>query len=219
MKQQSRQTFKRARTDEERLDRREHILETAETLLLDQGIESFTMTRLAVAANLAKGTAYLYFPTKNDLLVELFTRKFANWSTRFLEGLSPGIADEELAALFLSTATHDPLFMTLANRVTDTIESEETTDKVVRIKRTNQEILQPIVIKFSECVGLEFPTAARLMWALISLVIGASLIDTSTKLQTTEYDTDVRKLIGRTSMQRVFMESALLAITGARQIG
>ena len=47
---------------------RNDILESAITLLMEQGIEKFTMDRVSKSAGIAKGTVYLYYTNKQALL-------------------------------------------------------------------------------------------------------------------------------------------------------
>lgn len=47
---------------------RKDILDNAIAVLLEQGIEKFTMDRVAAQAGMAKGTVYLYYKNKPDLL-------------------------------------------------------------------------------------------------------------------------------------------------------
>jgi AcrR family transcriptional regulator len=54
--------------------RREQLLDAAEQLLLDQGLRATTVADVAEAAGLAKGTMYLYFRSKDELLAALRAR-------------------------------------------------------------------------------------------------------------------------------------------------
>jgi len=47
---------------------RNDILESAIALLMEQGIEKFTMDRVSKSAGIAKGTVYLYYTNKQALL-------------------------------------------------------------------------------------------------------------------------------------------------------
>ena len=58
----------RARSDDAKRARRQFILATADQLLRLYGFDAFTMNRLAAAADLAKGTLYLYFATREELV-------------------------------------------------------------------------------------------------------------------------------------------------------
>ena len=63
----------RARSDDAKQVRRQFILATAEQLLRHDGFDAFTMNKLSSAADLAKGTLYLYFATREELMLALYT--------------------------------------------------------------------------------------------------------------------------------------------------
>lgn len=63
--------------------RREELLDAAQRLFLDKGIGATSIDDIASAAEVAKGTFYLYFASKEVLLHELQER----FVTRFLERL------------------------------------------------------------------------------------------------------------------------------------
>lgn len=207
--------YVRARTAEQRDDRREAILAAAEQLLMDVGYQSFTMTLLARRAKLAKGTAYLYFPTRNALMIALFARKFSDWRDMVMGGLRPGIDEAKLVKLFFDSSTRDPLFLELATRLTSKIESQEPAETVADIKRANNEVIVPVVAKLADALGIKKRIASKLVWALISQLIGAATLDTSRQLDPDDFDEDVVKHIRWTSLERVFKDSAKLAIRGA----
>lgn len=80
------QVKQRARSDQAKEARREQLLEVAAQLWHENNFASITMLEVASRANLAKGTTYLYFQTKEELLLALLKRELENW---FLElGLS-----------------------------------------------------------------------------------------------------------------------------------
>ena len=60
--------------------RRDQILDAAEQALLARGIAAATMADVADAAGIAKGTVYLYFGSKADLLADLRTRYIERFS-------------------------------------------------------------------------------------------------------------------------------------------
>lgn len=105
---------RRARSSQEKLERREDILATA--LAMYQAAPSFagfTMSALAERAGLAKGTLYLYFRTKEELFLALADDLFAHW----FDEIDAGLADdagawsrERVAALLMRvTAGHTTL--------------------------------------------------------------------------------------------------------------
>jgi len=62
------------RKQREKLQRRNDILDAAEKLFFTQGFERITMDQIARKAELAKGTLYLYFKTREDLHYAIVNR-------------------------------------------------------------------------------------------------------------------------------------------------
>jgi TetR/AcrR family transcriptional repressor of nem operon len=60
--------------------RREQILDAAQQVLLRRGPDAATVADVAEAAALAKGTVYLYFPSKAELLAALRARYFERFT-------------------------------------------------------------------------------------------------------------------------------------------
>ncbi|WP_158578620.1 TetR/AcrR family transcriptional regulator [Spongiactinospora rosea] len=50
------------------------ILDSTRELVLDHGVRKVTVTEIARVAGVGKGTVYLYWPTKEDLILGLFAR-------------------------------------------------------------------------------------------------------------------------------------------------
>lgn len=70
---------KRARNEEDKLERRERILEAALALFAVRQYDEITMAEIAGACGLAKGTVYLYFRTKEELFLNLLDRELDAW--------------------------------------------------------------------------------------------------------------------------------------------
>lgn len=62
--------------------RREELLDAAQQLFLDKGIAATSIDDIASAADVAKGTVYLYFPSKEALLTALQERFIVAFCTR-----------------------------------------------------------------------------------------------------------------------------------------
>ena len=74
----------RARSDDAKRARRQFILATADQLLRHERFDAFTMNKLAAATDLAKGTLYLYFATREELVLALYTDLHDGWIHRFI---------------------------------------------------------------------------------------------------------------------------------------
>lgn len=71
--------FRRARRPDQKEDRRQAILDMAQDELAASSFSQLTMAKLAQKVGLAKGTLYLYFETKEELLLALVENLLATW--------------------------------------------------------------------------------------------------------------------------------------------
>jgi AcrR family transcriptional regulator len=72
----------RARSPQDKDLRRAHLIEAATRLFADADFDAVTIARVAEAAGVAKGTAYIYFATKETLFVELVRAELTQWLTQ-----------------------------------------------------------------------------------------------------------------------------------------
>jgi TetR/AcrR family transcriptional regulator len=78
---------RRARTDTDKSARKTQLLHAAAQLHAERDLD-WTMLEVATQAGLAKGTTYLYFRTKEELLLELLTQDLETWFTTLETELS-----------------------------------------------------------------------------------------------------------------------------------
>ncbi|MCP3953360.1 MAG: TetR/AcrR family transcriptional regulator [Desulfobacterales bacterium] len=76
------------RREKEKELRRQTILEAAKGLFFEQGFAATTMNQIAEAAELGKGTLYLYFRNKEELYISLLVEGMALLNTIFEETIS-----------------------------------------------------------------------------------------------------------------------------------
>ncbi|MDE3058649.1 MAG: TetR/AcrR family transcriptional regulator [Bacteroidota bacterium] len=62
------------RKEREKEHRREEIIAAAQSIFLDKGLQLATMDEIAEAAELSKGTLYLYYKSKEDLYLAVVMR-------------------------------------------------------------------------------------------------------------------------------------------------
>jgi AcrR family transcriptional regulator len=70
------------------------ILEEAKNTLVDEGFSGLSFRTIAKRAGITVGNVTYYFPTKDDLLVELAAYIFDRWESRFRRSLPAGVADK-----------------------------------------------------------------------------------------------------------------------------
>lgn len=66
----------RSRREREKLQRRETIINAAKELFYENGYQATTMEDIAAAAEVSKGTLYLYFSSKDELYVSIILEGF-----------------------------------------------------------------------------------------------------------------------------------------------
>src|SRR6266568_861460 len=112
------QRKRRARSEQDKSLRRDAILEAAAGEWAESTFDALTMSDVARRARLAKGTLYLYFATKETLLLELLQERLGRWLDELESSLASGsvprkpdgaarvvasmlCADEDLARLLM----------------------------------------------------------------------------------------------------------------------
>jgi TetR/AcrR family transcriptional regulator, transcriptional repressor for nem operon len=78
--------------------RREQILDAAARVLVERGLAATTMAEVAEAASVAKGTVYLYYESKAELLAGLRARYFNDFAARLGEPAAAGRPGPGIAA-------------------------------------------------------------------------------------------------------------------------
>jgi AcrR family transcriptional regulator len=110
----------RATTKLERAARRDRILSAAAELLESWSADDVNIDRIANRAGIAKGTVYLYFRTREELFLEVFSRHRDLWLDA-LEADFAGAGDEldpiNVGHLFVASLIQRPLLVQLYSRV------------------------------------------------------------------------------------------------------
>lgn len=78
----------RARSDEQREERRRSILNRAEILFREKGYEGVSLKGIAAGLKMERTNIYRYFKTREEIFLTLFSRDLKNWVT-VLENSSP----------------------------------------------------------------------------------------------------------------------------------
>ena len=76
------------RKEREKERRREEILDAAQRVFVEKGLTTATVDDIAIAAELSKGTLYLYFESKEDIYIALMMRGLRLLYTVFNEIIS-----------------------------------------------------------------------------------------------------------------------------------
>lgn len=128
---------RRARSPQAKSARRAQILDAASAVLGDANLDTVVMDDVARRAKVAKGTLYLYFRTKEELLLGLLERAFEAWFDELDQKLALGegwIPASALADLVTATLAARPLFRRLLAWLGPVLEPNLEEDRALRFK-------------------------------------------------------------------------------------
>src|SRR5512143_449729 len=108
----------RARKSEDKELRRRAILDAARTLFAERGLAGFAMADVAARAGIVKGTLYLYWPTREELLLAVLEELLWQWLDELdgrLDDTAAPAPPRRLASIVCdSLASYEPLGRLLA---------------------------------------------------------------------------------------------------------
>jgi AcrR family transcriptional regulator len=94
-------TVYRSLKEKQRQERETLILEAAEEVLMEKGYYETSMDEIAARVGIAKGTVYLHFPSKEDLVVAIFQRDMERLLQLIKETISSSLTPREKAEIIL----------------------------------------------------------------------------------------------------------------------
>jgi AcrR family transcriptional regulator len=107
----------RAMAVEDKAERRTAILDAAEALFLEQPERMASVSEVADAAGVAKGTVYLYFPGKEEMLLALHERHTAAFFEELIALLERPAADfDSILAVTRKHIIRGPGYLALTSR-------------------------------------------------------------------------------------------------------
>ena len=99
------------RKQRERLEREQHILDTAQTIITNEGLSCLTMERIAAAIEYSKGTVYSHFSCKEDIIGGISCRCMTRLIGMFERASNwPGSHRERIAAIGLAHTLYSLLY-------------------------------------------------------------------------------------------------------------
>lgn len=142
---------KKNRKTREREARTEHIVDVAEGLISEKGIENTTMDEIAERAGLGKGTLYLHFKGKTALFLAICQRGSAKLNRllgRILAQDLPGIVlIEKLGKTYIGFIKNNPVYFTAFSYYESLIDGQNIVegDIAERCEENAQEAMNYIV--------------------------------------------------------------------------
>ncbi|MCG8418171.1 MAG: TetR family transcriptional regulator [Proteobacteria bacterium] len=134
----------RARRREDKEARRRTIMEAALALFEERRFAEVKMIDVARAANLAKGTVFLYFPTKEALFLDILEELLVDWLDEVNRNLDSGKGrwtSARVRRILTETLVPRDSFIRLLGLITNVLEENVDVKRVVAFKRRLLDLL------------------------------------------------------------------------------
>ena len=203
------QVRQRARSEMAKAEREDNILMAAELLLRQSGYDAMTMQAVATAAGLAKGTLYLYFTSRETLVLAVYGRLFDHWIERFVVYQSELKGFDGFCRDFASHYADDPLFLHLTCFANGFLEPQLDHAAYIAGKRGTMRRVK----RLAGCVCQQFRVAPgnaqKLIWGLLTIAGGAAQLTVQSPFSKPELPDDVTAFNDLTYFEAVFLNAAV----------
>ncbi len=196
----------RARREEDKLERREVLLDAARALLATHGYDahgydSVKMADVAARAELAKGTVFFYFATKEALFLSLLERELFAWFSDLDERLGEGgrYSGERVARMIASTLAVRPLLTLLLSLLASVLEQNVGVERIVEFKlKLLVRLRQSGVLIERRLPFLGVDEGPRTLLRIYAVVVGLR--------QLTDPGADVKKALERPELRPLVLD-------------
>lgn len=207
---------RRARSADQKVERRQAILEAADEHLRDVGFESFSMASLAKSLGLAKGTLYLYFHTREEVFLALSEEKIDRWANAIGAALTPGMTDSAFCEAFFQTAYADATLLPILMRLNIIVEHNVSIEALVSAKRMMRDRLTQLAVEAAQALQLSQAQGTEVFGVLPALLVGAAHYDKEPVLGAEDLPADVRDFMASFDAHQTFVPNACRIIRGIR---
>ena len=137
-------TFQRARSAEQREERRRTILDTALVMLDEMPVAEVSLNELSRRVGLAKSNVLRYFESREAVLLELLERALGSWlaevAVELADGVDPRLSvrdrGDRFAAVVARSLARHAVLCDLISAQAGVLEHNVSVDVVVRYKRS-----------------------------------------------------------------------------------
>jgi len=168
-----------------------------------------TMQAVATAAGLAKGTLYLYFSSRESIVLAVYGRLFDRWVGRFVFFEAGLTGFDGFCRDFARHYADDPLFLQLNGFVNALLEHQLDHAAYIADKRG----MMRRVKRLAGCVCQQFDiapgNAQKLIWGLLTIAGGAAQITGQPKSAKPDLPDDIRAFTSIAYFETVFLNAAL----------
>jgi AcrR family transcriptional regulator len=171
-------SYVRARSAEQKEERRRHLLVAArEMLSQNPAALELGINELARQAQMTKSNVYRYFESSEAVLMDLLVEEFAAWhaelSTALARGGKAGASFEHIARVFASTISARPLLCRLTSILPSFLERKVSFERMVEFKGNLLAVRQGAAQAFHARVpGMPVQAFEQVVKHAVPLIIG-----------------------------------------------
>lgn len=213
----ARSRIRRAVSEADKSARRTAILTAADAHFRAVGFEKFSMEVLSRELEVARGTLYRYFSTREELLLDLYQRRQQQFVDALIEAAGAGISDEHFLRSWYDLSLADPTLIALRLRLTSVIEHNVDQAVLVETKRAMSDDFERLSAHLSGVLALPRPQVEQLVIALLALVLGAAQADAAPEIDISALPAEAVRIMGCFASETVFSSNAQLILSGLRQ--
>ncbi len=163
----------RARTDAEKDQRRANLLASARGLLEERHLDDIKIADVSARAGVAKGTAYIYFPTKETLFLSVLQDELAAMFSALETHLTANTGQADRFASFLAgELASNPLLLDLLSNLHSRLETNLAFDDIKAFKLYLAGQLAHLGALMERAFNLESGKGAGLLLHGFSLAVG-----------------------------------------------
>ena len=202
------QPMQRARSEIAKIEREDSILAATEILLRQSGYDSMTMQAVATAAGLAKGTLYLYFTSRESLVLAVYGQLFDRWIDRFAVHQPEFTGFDGFCRDFARHYAEDPLFLQLAGFANTLLEPQLDREAYIKSKRGMARRVKRLAGLVCQQFSIPPAAAQKLIWGFLTIAGGAAQMTVSPPVSKADLPDDVVAFTGLANFETVFLNAA-----------
>ena len=200
--------MQRARSESAKLEREDSILTATEMLLRQSGYDSMTMQAVATAAGLAKGTLYLYFASRESLVIAVYGRLFDRWLDRLAVHKPESNGFDEFCRDFARHYSDDALFLQLSGFINSLAEPQLDREAFINGKRAMARRIKRLAGLVCQQFSVTPVAAHKLIWGFLAIAGGTAQLTVRPPVTRTALPDDVSAFTGLANFETVFVNAA-----------
>jgi len=170
--------YLRARSAEQKEERRRHLLDTAKSLLMEMpDLHDLGINELARRAEMTKSNVYRYFESSEAILLDVLVEEFVQWRDDLRKALGRGGKRagtiEHIARSFSITLAARPLLCRLTSIFPSILERNVSAERIVGFKQGLLAVRKETALDFHGCVpAVSASVFERFIHHALALLIG-----------------------------------------------